>query len=560
MRIWKTCVVLVFMLFVWIPGRIAHAATSVPPSNPGAETGNLSGWTYSGATPWTVESGDAHGGTQAFVAGNDTSYLLQRIDLLTAGFTQEQLDTYSAVQVSAWVKEFADGQAALDTYDILLAVEGEGHGTMAFTYLGAQDLPSSWTQISAGLGNYGAGMRYVRIELWSADGTGDPGMHGAMFDDISFSITGESTAPTLLSSSPADGTTGTTVHPEFTFNFSEDVFVNEGDIIIRQTSNDQSIATIDVTSELVTGSGTETITMSLPTNLNKGTEYYVTINNGAFQDRWDNSYAGISLSTTLNFRTKPSNSTPAPQQTRDYTITNAHAAVNDLGEAHISWLAGASVPFVRIFASVDGAAFERISDFLAPTAPWTWQVPHEYQNASITFFIESTDLATQLGSATTESITWISNVPEPEIIETTTVPPAGSYVRTAENNAVYFIRQDGKRLPIPNAETFFTWESTFDSVQIVSSAALMRIPVGPPLLPKPGTMLIKIQSVAKVYVLDGTAEHPVLRWLVNEQVAADIYGAQWASNILELPPTHWPYFSIGSPIATPDDLEATENR
>lgn len=554
MLFWKKILVCMFILLVLVPMRAVFAVTSVAVTNPDAETGDLSGWTYSGTDPWTVELGGAHGGTGAFVASRETSYLMQRVDLLAAGFTREQLDTFTSVQMAAWVKEYTDGQAALDTYDILFAIEGEGHGTMAFTYMGAQDVPSSWTQVGAGLGNYGAGMRYVRIELWSADGTGGLGMRGAMFDDVTLSITGESTAPTLTSVSPVDGAVGVGTRPELTLNFNEDVSVGSGDIIVRRTSDDEAVVIIDVTSGAVQGSGTETITVALPGSLTKGVEYYVTVDAGAFEDIWGNAYAGISSSSVWNFRTQASSAVAIAPRAFDYTITDAHAEVDEAGGVQVTWQAGGDVPFVHIFAAVEGGAWESVSDLFVPTGPWMWQMPERYRGKEVMFFIESTDLGLQLGGMATEPVVWQDEPNQVLQEQESSLFAAGSYLRTVLSDTVYYVDSMGRRRPIPNPQTFFTWETSFDDVQVVDGETIASLPLGPPLLPKSGTVLLKVQSVPKVFAVEGTPEAPTLRWITSESLARELYGSDWADYVIDIPPTMWSHLAFGDDVENSDAI------
>ena len=111
------------------------------------------------------------------------------------------------------------------------------------------------------------------------------------------------TAPTLSSSSPSDGSTGFGGSDNIVLTFSEAVDAETGNIVIKKSSDDSTIETIDVTSALVSGSGTTTITINPSTTLISNVGYYITIDATAFDDADGASYAGISDSTTLNFTT-----------------------------------------------------------------------------------------------------------------------------------------------------------------------------------------------------------------------------------------------------------------
>ena len=109
--------------------------------------------------------------------------------------------------------------------------------------------------------------------------------------------------PTLSSSTPTDGATGVAVDANIVLTFSEAVDVESGNIVIKKSSDDSTVETIDVTSGLVTGTGTTTITINPATTLTLGWGYYLNIAATAFDDTSGNSYVGISDKTTLNFLT-----------------------------------------------------------------------------------------------------------------------------------------------------------------------------------------------------------------------------------------------------------------
>jgi len=111
----------------------------------------------------------------------------------------------------------------------------------------------------------------------------------------------DSSAPTLSSSSPADGATGVAVDANIVLTFSEKIYVKTGNITLKKSSDDSTVETIDVTGSKVTGTGTTTITINPATTLVTGNGYYLTIDATAFDDTASNSYAGISDKTTLNF-------------------------------------------------------------------------------------------------------------------------------------------------------------------------------------------------------------------------------------------------------------------
>jgi len=111
------------------------------------------------------------------------------------------------------------------------------------------------------------------------------------------------TVPILSSSSPADGASNVGVNDNIILTFSEAVDAESGNIVIKKSSDDSIVETIDVTGSKVSGSGSTTITVDPSTTLDQATGYYITIDATAFDNASSVSYAGISDATTLNFNT-----------------------------------------------------------------------------------------------------------------------------------------------------------------------------------------------------------------------------------------------------------------
>ena len=75
------------------------------------------------------------------------------------------------------------------------------------------------------------------------------------------------TTPTLSSSSPADGATSVGADDNIVLTFSEAVDAESGNIVIKKSSDDSTVETIDVTGGLVSGSGSTTITINPSTQI-----------------------------------------------------------------------------------------------------------------------------------------------------------------------------------------------------------------------------------------------------------------------------------------------------
>ncbi len=138
-------------------------------------------------------------------------------------------------------------------------------------------------------------------------------------------------APTLSSSSPSDNATEVATNANIVLTFSEAVDVESGNITIKKSYDDSTIETIDVTGAKVSGSGSTEITINPSTDLTADIDYYILIDDTAFDDTAGNSYSGISSSTALNFSTKPGEvfNDTVKTLTKNQTV----AAINSLNQS-----------------------------------------------------------------------------------------------------------------------------------------------------------------------------------------------------------------------------------
>ena len=136
------------------------------------------------------------------------------------------------------------------------------------------------------------------------------------------------TAPTLSSTTPLLGSKyvwDVDVNTNIVLDFSEVVDVESGNITIKKYSDDSTIEAISLPSAQVTVTGTTQITInpsvtlpSHPATASPGfydANIYVNVHADAFDDVDDNSYAGITSKTTINFR-------PVDTSCPDHTATN----------------------------------------------------------------------------------------------------------------------------------------------------------------------------------------------------------------------------------------------
>ena len=144
------------------------------------------------------------------------------------------------------------------------------------------------------------------VVRYNLDGTGKTTVKSTGCDRgiaIEASQFSDVTAPSLSSSTPADGASDVGLASNIVLNFSENVTaVGSKNIVIKNSSDNSIFESIDSTDAKVSVSGS-TVTINPADTFAYSTGYYVTIDSGAFKDAANNAYAGISSSTALNFTT-----------------------------------------------------------------------------------------------------------------------------------------------------------------------------------------------------------------------------------------------------------------
>jgi sugar lactone lactonase YvrE len=110
-------------------------------------------------------------------------------------------------------------------------------------------------------------------------------------------------APIISTLLPLDDATNIIVSQNIELTFNENIFKGTGNIIIKKTSDNSIVETIDVATESVSIS-TTTATINPEIDLDLNTGYYIQVASTAFKDSSNNNYAGMSSTTALNFTTE----------------------------------------------------------------------------------------------------------------------------------------------------------------------------------------------------------------------------------------------------------------
>lgn len=156
-----------------------------------------------------------------------------------------------------------------------------------------------------------------------------------------------------------------------------------------------------------------------------------------------------------------------------------------------------------------------------------------------------------------------SEVEEPENPEPQPEPTVevGDII-IGSTSTVYYITEGGKRRVFMNEASYYTWFSSFEGLKQVSAEILASFPLDGIMLPKAGTVLVKIQSSPKVYLLEATTDEfkPQLREIDSEATAIALYGADWADYVIDVEPTFFTKFALGAVVTgtTPVSIDLSK--
>jgi hypothetical protein len=121
------------------------------------------------------------------------------------------------------------------------------------------------------------------------------------------------TAPTIAAKTPATNSSGVALNANLILTFNEPVNAVGGrSAVIKKVSDDSIVETIDLTDLSKVSVSGLTYTLNPTANLAYSTQYYVTVDAGAFEDNADNVFAGIPDKTTWTFTTEAAPSSPPP--------------------------------------------------------------------------------------------------------------------------------------------------------------------------------------------------------------------------------------------------------
>ncbi len=144
---------------------------------------------------------------------------------------------------------------------------------------------------------------YVQIEP-NAIRSGSGAFYAGISNTTSWNFTtGDFTAPSTSSLSPADDATGVSTTANLIMTFDQVTRAGTGTVLIKKSSDNATVEIITVSGALLSGNGSTELTLDPSTTLSAGTSYYITWTANAFKDTTGNHAAAITSSATWNFTT-----------------------------------------------------------------------------------------------------------------------------------------------------------------------------------------------------------------------------------------------------------------
>lgn len=124
---------------------------------------------------------------------------------------------------------------------------------------------------------------------------------------------------------------------------------------------------------------------------------------------------------------------------------------------------------------------------------------------------------------------------------------AGSLVKVPNNSAVYLINADLKRMYFPTGEVFKTWYKDFSGVQTIPNTCIDNYPSAGGVNFRPGSRLVKTVVSPNVFAVGpNNMKHKI----ASEAVAKELYGANWATLVRDLPDVFDSNYSVGAELAS----------
>ena len=398
------------------------------------------------------------------------------------------------------------------------------------------------------------------LDTYLADGSGQISFdYSVGYSDVIFNIDPDTVGPNIFNIiSPSNYFVSTVNSPTFTWSAATD---DESGLAKYQLFVDGSLERDDISSLATTTTATSTL------NCGSHTWYIRAVDNAG---NTTNSTSTFTYYRTCGNSVINSEQEDVAADLIKIILPNSASEIKAGSSTSITWESDSSA-YVSIYYSLDDqVTFEVIKEYVQNNGQYSWRVPSGISGAAH-ILLELTDLAYTFDSDVSDEFQIISESdsatttdsdvvhakverginPFTGIEEEIDVVETGDYFTSSETSTVYYLDTDGTRRPFMNGAAYFTWADSWNEVMEVSGATLAEYTLGTPMLPREGVTMVKIQSDAKTYVIEGDN---TLRWVVSEEVAEGLYGANWNAYIIDIEPTFFTKFIIGDDISDSSEI------
>lgn len=405
--------------------------------------------------------------------------------------------------------------------------------------------------------------------------------------DQSMISTDDGAAPVIVSVSPVQSTVNVAVDADVAITFSEPM-VTTFDYGTEFTVNPNpggwsdafsagnTVATLSHTGDFLDDA---MITVTLDgTEVDAAAGSETALNNSASE----NGIWSFSTGPTVKGHSSGSSAEPAPKvYSVDVLAPNGGETLYAGDRKRITWKTADTgwIPVVNIDYSVDGGeTYEGIATAETNDGTYIWTVP-DMTSAQARIRVTATDLAAPLAVDESDmNFTILGSDPLPRNIECGAMAEGsselgispvtgneeeissvsyGDVIRGVSFDTLYMVTDNATRRPFIDEQILLTWHEA-DCALIVTDATLRALPLGPPMLPKPGSVLIKWRADEKVYAVDRhptDSDRALKRLIPSESLASSLIGDDWADFVIDVPEPLFKRFDDGPQITSADTFD-----
>ncbi|MFC1598561.1 hypothetical protein ACFL2U_00920 [Patescibacteria group bacterium] len=168
-----------------------------------------------------------------------------------------------------------------------------------------------------------------------------------------------------------------------------------------------------------------------------------------------------------------------------------------------------------------------------------------YEGRYVTLYSASGESAPS-NLASCQTLALEDELPSPEITELPEGLEIGDVIQGLNSSEIYLVTSSSQKRLFPTAVVYNSWFVDYTNIKKVSEDTLSQIALGPNMILRPGTWLMKITSDPKVYAVEPNG---VIRWLETEAVALSLYGVDWSKRVIDMPDTYFVDYAAGASIA-----------